>query len=309
MNDLTPAALALFARTNGMATGTMLRRAGVSRNRRRRLLEEGLLEQAHERVYRLAGGPSTVEARCAGLCLAHPRGFVTGPTAGRLVGLRRMGPTGDVHFSAPHGSNIGPIDGVRLRQTTRIEDYHLQRRSDGIVVASAPRLAFDLASDLSDLDHASVVEQILAERRCTLATLGRIGKALVHPRRRGSMQYMATLASRVAGGPLESHPEVMLAKALRERGIPVEAQHRITLCDGARIRFDLAVPEILWAVEVDGWVDHFLLDGGTADRRRDRRSHRIGWQVERVTCLDLLDMPTLVDELAQLYAARTAAAA
>ena len=63
MNDLTPAALAVFACTHGMATGTMLQRAGVSRNRRGRLLEEGLLEQAHERVYRLAGGPTSTSRR------------------------------------------------------------------------------------------------------------------------------------------------------------------------------------------------------------------------------------------------------
>lgn len=310
MNDLTPAALAAFAEHHGLATAAMLQRAGVGRTKRRRLLEAELLEHVLRSVYRLAGAPDTLESRCVALCLAHPQGFITGPTGGRLIGLRRMGNDPAVHFSVPHGSNIGPIDGVVLRQTTIIDRSHVQVRSDGIRMASAPRLAFDLAGDLSELDHASVVEQILHEKRCTVATLGAIGRRLVHPGRRGSNLFVHTLAQRIHGGPLESHPEVVLARQLRDRGIPVVAQLTgLVLADGSRIRLDLAVPEVRWGIEIDGHGSHFALEGGTSDRRRDRQCHRIGWQIERVTPLDLADLSTLVDELVELYEARCRLAA
>ena len=55
--------------------------------------------------------------------------------------------------------------------------------------------------------------------------------------------------------------------------------------------------------------DHLLLDGTTKDKRRDRKCHRIGWQIERVTEIDLLDVGGLVDELVELYEARCSAAA
>jgi hypothetical protein len=310
MNDLTPTALAVFATHHGVATGPMLQRAGISRRRRLRLVAEGILEHEHQRIYRLAGSPVTLESRCAGLCLEFRSGFITGPTGGRLAGLRRMGRSDDVHFSVPHGHNVGPIEGVVLRQTTKISPYHVQRRADGIVVASPPRLAFDLSADLSELDHASVVEQILAERRCTLATLGRIGRELAHPARPGSMLFMKTLANRISGGPLESHPEVLLARALRDRGIPVVSQlDDLRLPNGRRVRIDLAVPSARWAIEIDVHGEHFLLEGGTSDRRRDRQCHLIGWQVDRVTPLDLADLDTLCDELVELYRARCHAVA
>lgn len=310
MSDLTPAALAVFARHHGLATGPMLQRAGVGRTRRRRLIEAELIEVIHRCVYRLAGTPDSLESRCVALCLAHPSGFITGPTGGRLTGLRRMGTDARLHFSVPHGSNIGPIDGVVLRQTTVIEASHVQQRGDGIRLASPPRLAFDLAADLAELDHASAVEQLLAERRCTLATLGVIGRRLVHPGRPGSSQFLHTMSQRISGGPLESHPEVRLAQALRARGVPVVAQLTgLRLPDGRRIRLDLAVAEIRWGIEIDVHGEHFLLEGGTNDRRRDRGCHLIGWQIERVTPLDLADLDSICDELVELYEARRRAAA
>lgn len=59
-----------------------------------------------------------------------------------------------------------------------------------------------------------------------------------------------------------------------------------------------------WGVEVDVHPDHLLLHGTTADKRRDRQAHLIGWQIERVTALDLLDLEAVADELAALYLIR-----
>ena len=310
MIDLTPAALAVFRQCHGNATAAMLSRAGVGARRRRRLLEAGILVTPYKGVYRIGSAPDTLEARAAALCMAYPAGFITGPTAGQLRGLRRMGRPGELHFSIHHGSNIGPIDGVRLRQTTIVDTSHVERRPDGITLARPARLAFDLAADLSDLDHASVVEQLLHEKTCTPVALRRIGERLAHPARPGSLRFMATLAQRVDGGALESHLEVELARALRARGVPVVAQvDWLKLPDGRRIRIDLAVPEIRWAIEIDGHSEHFLLEGATRDRRRDRQCHLIGWQVERVTPLDLSDLPSLCDELVTLYEARCRAVA
>lgn len=305
MFDLTANAMKLFGRFHGNATGPMLSQAGIGRNSRRRLIENGILEVVHHRVYRIASAPLSLESRCAALCLAYRGSFITGPTGGQLLGLRRMGRDGTVHISVPHGRNIGPLEGVKLRQTTVVEPWHVHHRDDGISIASPARLAFDLAADLTAIDHASVVEQLLHDRSCSVAALGAIGRRLVHPGRPGSAMFVATMANRITGGALESHPEVMLATALRERGIPVVAQvDWLRLPNGKRIRIDLAVPDIRWGIEVDAHGDHFLLEGGTRDRRRDRQCHLIGWQVERVTPIDLADLGFLCDELMALYEAR-----
>ena len=177
------------------------------------------------------------------------------------------------------------------------------------MLASPARLAFDLAADLTALDHRSVVEQLLAEGKVTMSTLGRIGSLLARPGRPGSTRFVATLLSR-SGRPADSHPELLVADGLRRRGVPIVAQFSdLRLPNGRPIRLDLAVPAVKWGVEIDIHPDHLLLDGTARDKRRDRRCHRIGWQVERVTELDLVDLEGICDELAELYFERCRCAA
>jgi hypothetical protein len=303
---LTEEALRTFGNYHGMATAPMLAVAGMSRRGIQQAVEDGLLEMLHERVFHIVSSPPTLHARCVAPCLAYQRGFITGPTGGALTNVRRMPATELVTFAVPHGSNIGPIEGVDLRQTAKVLPDHVVKRGDGIRVASPARLAFDLSRDLSPLDRRSVIEQLLKERRTTPYQLSRMAKELVHPGRPGSTQFMATLMSRV-GPPSESHPEIEIAEGLRRRGVPVVAQERhLELPNRRRIRLDLCVPAASWAVEIDVHPDHFGLKGGTSDRQRDRLCHRVGWQVERVTELDLLDVEAICDELAELYRTRCA---
>jgi hypothetical protein len=57
-------------------------------------------------------------------------------------------------------------------------------------------------------------------------------------------------------------------------------------------------------VEVDVHPDHLHLPGTARDKQRDRQLHLIGWQVERVTALDLLHPRGVLDELVELYRTR-----
>lgn len=297
-------ALECFRTHHGMATASMLTVAGISRRSRARAVEDGLFEVWYERVFRIRSAPLTLEARCAALSMAYPSGFITGPTGGYLSALRRMPPAEPIHFCHPHGAHIGPYPGVRLRQSTKIPPAHRVVRADGITIASPARLAFDLAADLGPLDHRSVVEQLLAKGKVTMGTLGRMASELARPGRPGSTRFVATLLSR-SGRPVDSHPELRVAEALRLRGVPVITQFGdLRLPNGRPIRLDLAVPAARWGVEIDLHPEHLLLDGTTYDKRRDRQCHRIGWQVERVTELDLLDFEAICDELAELYLAR-----
>jgi hypothetical protein len=243
------------------------------------------------------------------LCLAHPSGFITGPSGGALRGLRRMPPAEPIQFCVLHGIHLHDA-GVVVRQSRKITPLDFVRLDSGIVIASASRLAFDLARDLSPLDHASVVEQLIQRKLCTMGSLGATARRLCHPTRPGSLRYARTLLSRGERAASESHPELVLAEALRTRGIPVQPQFGgLDLPDGSRVRLDLAVPAARWGIEIDVHPDHLLLDGTTYDKRRDRKCHRIGWQIERVTEIDLLDLDGLLDELTELYAVRIDAAA
>ncbi|MGZ4679160.1 MAG: hypothetical protein ACXVIH_03930, partial [Ilumatobacteraceae bacterium] len=115
MIDLTAGAFAILRRQHGHLSVRQLADAGVGRNARRRLIEGGALIAVHRSVLRISSAPITFEGSCVALCLAHPAGFVTGPSGGRLAGLRRMPAATPIHFCVAHGNHLFDV-GVVLRQ-------------------------------------------------------------------------------------------------------------------------------------------------------------------------------------------------
>lgn len=302
MAGLTLDAARWCAEHYGIITADQLAERGVSRSARRTLADRGLLVAVAKGVYRLASTPDSPSARALVACLAHPGGFITGVTAGRVLGLRRMGRDLRVHLSTPHGLEIDR-PGLALRQSTNIDETDWRRREDGIVLAAPPRLAFDLARDLTDAAHASVVEQMIDTRLCSLGALARIADRLVHRNRPGSQRFVRTLSHRIPGAAMQSDGELMLARLLVERGIPIEPQHTL-VSQGMTMRVDLAVPSVRWGIEIDLHPAHLLLEGTAADKRRDRRAHHADWQIERVTVLDFVDPEACADEILELYLLR-----
>ncbi|MGI9053009.1 MAG: hypothetical protein ACR2HQ_10225 [Ilumatobacteraceae bacterium] len=301
MSELTPSAMHWLASHHGVITTKRLREEDVGRKTQLRLLARGVLRPVHKGVFTVASTPPTLEQRCVALAAAHPAGFVTGPTAGAMLGLRRMPASSAIHFSIRHGAKVSPVTGVRFRQTTSLHPSDRRVTDDGVTVASWARLAFDLAADLRPLDHLSVLHQLLHDDRLAAGDLVAIGRRLQHRNRRGSITFMRNL-HQLDNIPFESHAEVVVADALRRRGVPVEGQTRLQrLPDGRTVRIDLAVPAIRWGVELDIHPEHSTLDGAARDARRLRQVHMVGWQVERVTALELDDVEGLVEELAALY--------
>ena len=66
----------------------------------------------------------------------------------------------------------------------------------------------------------------------------------------------------------------------------LERQYPIDLPGYGRARFDLAVPSLRWAIEVDVHPAHRETAGIVSDRRRDRASQAVGWWTSRVSADD-----------------------
>ena len=270
-----------------------------------RLLERNVLRRVTRGVFVAAAAPRTLEQRCAILTATHSDGFVTGPTAGGFADLRRMPRSAPIHFSVRHGVHLESEPGVRYRQTTVLRPIDRFVRKDGIAVASWPRLAFDLAADLGRLDHLSVVQQLIHERRVGVDELIAIDRRLGHPARPGSGRFRGTLLALGERPVNESHPEVVLADALRRRGVPVEHQAKVLRRSEQRsLRVDLAVTPVRWGVELDIHPEHRTVEGAGGDARRRRDMHLVGWQVETVTETDLADVEQIADDLLALYVTR-----
>lgn len=304
MADLTADAMAWMAAHHNVITTSTLRSCGVSRATTERLVRVGVLRNPHKGVFALESAVQTLEHRCAVLCAAHPGGFITGPTAGTLEGIRRMPPAAGLHYAVQHGKHLLQEPGVLFRQTTRLPASHRRRRFDGIVIATPRRLAFDLGTDLSPLDHLSALHQLLDDGRVTLEELVAIGDLLCHPARHGSRRFREMLVRLGGGAPAQSHPEVVLAEALRWRNVPVEHQSRVVRVGDRLARIDLAVPAVRWGVELDIHPEHRTLEGHGGDARRYRDLHALAWQIEPVSEMDMLDPDAIADELTGLYEAR-----
>lgn len=304
MADLTPAAMHWLADHHGVITTAALRASHVGARTQRRLVESGVLVSQAKGVF-TAAGPRSLEQRAAVLSMAHPGGFVSGPTAGMLAGLRKMPRSAQLHFTVPHGRHLPPLAvGVRYHQSRRLTPGDSIRRADGITVASWPRLAFDLGWYLDPLAHLSAVNELLHRGLTDVASLHVIGRRLRSPWRPGSNAFDELLA-RLGERPSESHPEVVVADQLRRHGIPAIAQERVLdLPDGSSVRLDFAVVDIRWGIEIDVHPSHLDVWGTTRDKRRDRLVHQLGWQVDRITELDLDDPGRVGRELAMLYARR-----
>ena len=309
MPDFSAVTLATIQRQLGLITSEQLDAGGVHRTARQRLVDQQVLQRPYKSVYMVTTRRPTFEQRLIALSLAHPTGFITGPTAGGYLGLRRMPRASKIHLCLPHPIHIEAPDGVLLRQSTRVGPLDVRTLENGMRVPSWARLLFDLAADLTQANLTSVIDQVLRAGDCSLEELGAILPRLCHPTRRGSELFARTLTQRGDRKPVESHPELAVLNGLLARGVPVEPQDELRLPNGKRIRIDLAVPAIRWAVEVDVHPEHALQRGIVSDKQRDRQLHLIDWQVDRVTEDDLLDLKAILDELAALYRKRVATVA
>jgi hypothetical protein len=304
MSHLSAAALLILQRQRGFISAGQLRRAGVGDRLRARLVTDRVLEHRGHSVYGVVGVPRTLETRAIELCLQHPAGFITGPTGGALLALRRMPRLSQMHFCVPHGARFDAPNHVMLRQSTVTPEHHVRRLENGIRIASFERLAFDLGRDLGADDLSSVIEQMIQRKETTMEALGGIARELCSRRRSGSLTFATVLLRRTWGPAAESDPELTVLTRLRRLGVPVEPQTHLVLPNGRQIDIDMAVPAVRWAVEVDAHPDHLMLEGSTSDKRRDRQLHLIDWQVERVGPVDLLDLGRVLEELAALYEQR-----
>lgn len=307
MNLCSSTLAATIASHHGIVTKRDLIGDGCTTNVIRRSVTEGLLVRVHDGVYRLATSPETFESRCVAACSADPHALVTGLAAGRLWGFRHVHRTSEPIMLVDHART--PITtGVILRRTNRLCDDDIVVRADGIRLASPPRTWFDCARDLDDERFEALTEWVL-DRHTTMPTLWRLTTRMSTRGRPGLARVHRVISSRaIWQKPADSRLELRVLNALERRGIrPLVRQYPIRLPDGSTIHADGADPRVRWAVEVDHVTWHGGRYDAQRDKGRDRGARRVGWQVDRVTDLELADdFNAAIDDLVDLHALRSA---
>jgi hypothetical protein len=185
---------------------------------------------------------------------------------------------------APPASNPAIARWVVPFRTGARHDHDVVERDDGIRITTRARTAYDLARWLGPDDLLSVIEQAAHDGRLDDGDFLDVAADWLSPRRPWAREFLQALDRRLPGGPAESHPEVRVADALSRAGVRgLVRQHCIQLPGHGDVRFDLAVPELRWAIEIDLHPSHRETLGIASDVRRDRAASAIGWMTSRVS--------------------------
>lgn len=284
MPHLNTQAHALLARQHGVASTQQLLDSGITPSQLQRLQRHGAIELVLRGAYRTPSAPVTEMSQCVAVCSARPDVAIAGPTAGRVWGFRRLPPDHRIHVIAPRASNPAIARWVVPYRTDARHDHDIVQRDDGIKITSRARTSFDLARWLGPDDLLSVIEQAAHDGRLDDAEFLAVAVDWLSPRRPWARAFLRALDRRLPGGPAESHPEIRVAEALTRAGIRgLVRQHQIHLPGHGDVRFDLAVPELRWAIEVDLHPRHRETLGIASDARRDRSATAIGWVTTRIT--------------------------
>lgn len=285
MSHLPRAAHAVLRQQHGVISGAQLEEAGLTRRQIRSLVTSGDLVAGLRGAYRSPSVPVDEPSRCAEVCLARPSLTIAGPTAGRLWEWRRVRCDRRVFVLGPPASNPAIAPWVVPYRTAAIHPARdIVHRGDGIRLTSPARTALDLARSLGPTDLGSVIDQAMAQHRLSEQDLIDVAIDLRSPNRPWVELFLRQLDRRLPGGPAESHPEVRVANGLRARGVRhLVRQYEIVLPGYGNARFDLAVPRMLWAIEVDKFPEHRETEGLASDERRDDAAERLGWTVSRIS--------------------------
>lgn len=267
----------------GLITWTQLLDVGVPASSIGRLVERGALVRVFPGVYRVAGAPVTWHQRqLAALLAAGPEAAASHRAGAYLWEVWDGEP--EIEISVPRRQAIR-LPGVivhRTRDPMRV--YHRK----GIPVTTPMRVVVDLGSVVPTDVVETVLDRAEVARLLSVAAVEWELAAVGRPGRRGSGTLRTVLDRRAL---LESPPDGMLeprfARLLKQAGLPAAAfQFPV-----GKYEVDFAYPELMLAIEVDGYGPHASRRAFQSDRDRQNVLVGRGWMVLRFTWADVVRRP------------------
>jgi very-short-patch-repair endonuclease len=277
VSEQLAAVAVVLARQQSLITVGQAEANGVGAKRCQRLVDRGLWERLDLGVYGPVGVPMTWRRQVMlGLLLAPPGSLGSHRSCAALLGV------GEIHRPQPE---ITIPRGTTLRRPWLVvhesTDLPLadRRRVDGIPVTGPHRLAMDLGSVVSPQQYRQAMRGLRS--RYGLHLPGLLRTYLRHKRqgRNGGAALRDWLDRYVdAGGVPESELEQLALDAFLDAGFRPTSQLWVEVEGGKRYRLDLAFPELMLAVEVNG-SQHEEKPATVADALRTAALEAAGWTV------------------------------
>ncbi|CAN5320043.1 hypothetical protein BH20ACT9_BH20ACT9_18910 [soil metagenome] len=236
---------------------------------------------------------------------AGARSLVAGRTAAALWGLADARPR-PVELVVPADRKAPRLYGVRVLRTSTLRGRDAAE-ARGVAVTSATRTLCDLAARVGDAELREAVVTAVQLRLTTLPTVAE-RRAALGPRA-GSARLARVLRQLGGHGRTDSALERTVRDRLVARGLaPVPGVHPLRDGGGRVVaNLDIAYPDAMVAVEVDGFAWHRTPDDLRRDHARQNVVAALGWTVLRVSAADgAAGCDRLATQLRTLLGQRTA---
>jgi very-short-patch-repair endonuclease len=292
--------LDLAADHYGLVTRAQVAHLRVTDRMTERALSDGLLRRVAPAVFCVRGAPQTERMAIAAAVLAT-RGDASHVTASSLQRFDAPAPAVPIHATVdvdqrhPRLRRIDVETSARSFHPVVVHRYQRVHEPrvviDGIRCTDAARTLIDLAPMLAVDDLEDAFERARLLGLVSTTALARRFALLGGPSRRGSANVREVLAH-TKPSALASKLEGKAWRMIRRSGLsePVR-QLRVDVASGRWYRIDFAWPELLVAVEAEGFEWHGSRARWKADRVRVAALVRLGWRVLIVTWDDVTMRP------------------
>ncbi len=283
----------IAARQHGVIHLDQLRAEGLTTRQVEHRAENGRLDRLHPAVYRVAGSVPTFRQEVMAATLA-----VGGLRAGShraaavIWGAELPGdPVCELTTSAPRSQRLS---GVVVHRSVDLVAAHIVLR-DGIPVTNPMRLLSDLGAVEPPAVVARVLDDLVGRKVVSIAGVRAFNES-VAARGRSGVGVLREILDRRTGSELfgRSRLEADLEALADRAGLPTMVfQHPVVL-GGRNRRIDFAFPDLMIAIEVDGYESHSRFDVFQDDRVRGNELELAGWTVLHFTWEQVRRRPAYV---------------
>jgi very-short-patch-repair endonuclease len=249
---------------------------------------DGVWRALHPGVYVVGGAPDTWHQRMLGACMAAGGLAVASHrSAARLWGL--LGDDDVVELSVLRPKGPRPAGALWHRSRDLVPAHTTLRQ--GVPVTNPMRTLVDLGAVVKHWVVEDALDRGLSTKLIRMSAVEWMLHDVARPGRRGCGVLRKVLDERALGAaPPDGLLEPRMARLLRDHDLPPAAfQHAVH-----GFRLDFAYPDVLLAIEVDGYDPHGTRKAFDADRERQNRLVLLGWTVLRFTWPQVVRQPGTV---------------
>jgi very-short-patch-repair endonuclease len=226
----------------------------------------------------VGGAPDTWHQRMLGACLAAGGLAVASHrSAARL--WRLLGDEDVVELTVLRPKGPRPEGAVWHRSRDLVPTHTTARW--GVPVTNPMRTLVDLGAVVQPWVLEDALDRALFSKLVRMSAVEWMLHDVARPGRRGCGVLRRVLDERALGAaPPDGLLEPRMARLLRDHGLPPAVFQHIPT---PGLKIDFAYPELLLAIEVDGYDPHGTRTAFDADRARQNRLALLGWTVLRFT--------------------------